>query len=141
MKEAERPSIWRVQTLPVASDLVKQAGCADDVRLDECLGPVNRSVDVAFSSKMQNSTRPVLREHRSYECVVADVPVHEDVTRVVGQIGQALWIPCVCQLVEIDDRLVTRQPVPDEVGADKPRAASNQNHADSSLADRIDVRP
>jgi hypothetical protein len=92
---------------------------------------MDRTIDVRLGSKVDDRPRLVLRQQAARQVAVAYVAVDENVPRVTGQCGEVFTIARVSQLVEVDQALVAlRQPVENEVGADKAGTTGHQNHVE-----------
>src|SRR5574344_1119776 len=82
-----------------------------------------------LGGKMQHGPWLVLRQQAIEQFAVANVPLHKEVARIALQAVQVVQVACVGELVQIEHRLVAvRQPVQNEIGANKACAACNQNH-------------
>ena len=51
---------------------------ANDVGLDEVLGPVNRAVHMAFRREIDDGARSVFREQPAHQLRIADIAVHKE---------------------------------------------------------------
>jgi len=71
----------------------------------------------------------MLTKQLANQRAVADVTLHKHMARVALQTSQVFQIARVCELVQIEHRLVINtQPVQNEICADEAGAACNQNH-------------
>ena len=99
-----------------------------DIGLDEFTRTMDRAVDVALSGEIDHSTRTVLGQQLTDPCSVTDIALHKDMPPIALQTGEVLQIARIGELVEIDDGLVvSRQPVKNEIRADKSSAACNHD--------------
>src|SRR5262245_9558053 len=102
--------------------------CADNVGLDEFTRPVDGAVDMTLSGKIDDGAGTVLGEQSVDQRCFADVSTHKNMPFIILQTRQIFQIACIGELVEIDDKLVVvRQPVKNEVSANKPSAAGDYN--------------
>src|SRR5262249_50591597 len=110
---------------------LEQREHAEDVGPKKRVGLHQRAVDVRLGRKVQD--RVDASHHVTYDLRVAHVALHEHVTRIAREVGQVCRVPGVGQLVEIDDAVVgmRREDVPDEIGADEPAAAGDQELHDA----------
>lgn len=83
---------------------------------------------MAFSSKVDDGARAVLGQQSVDKYRVTDIASCEDMPRIALHTGKILQIARIGELVEIDDGfIVSRQPIENEVGADEPGSAGDQN--------------
>ena len=88
------------------------------------------AVYMAFGGEVHHRARLVLGKEAFDQGTVADVAMHEEVTRVALQRRKGLAVAGVGQRIEVDHRLVAgRQPVEHEVRADEAGAACHENHS------------
>ena len=73
-------------------------------------GPWIDAVDVALGREMDHRARPVLGEQAVEQAAVADVAVHEHVSRVAVQARQAFPVAGIGQRVEVDDGFAALRP-------------------------------
>jgi hypothetical protein len=59
---------------------------------------------------------------------IANVTLHEAVSGIICYRSKVLDVPCIGELIEIDDRILRMsfKPIVDEVGADKTCSASDK---------------
>ena len=130
VQKAERRPRHRLQILPITAHRVQQVERAHDVRLNELPRPVDGAVHMALGRKVHHRARPVLGQQSRQQRRVADVALHEHIARVPVQTRQRLRVPRIGQLVQIQHRLLrSREPVQNEIGANKAGAARDENHA------------
>ena len=98
---------------------------SEDVGFDERRRPVDRAIDMRFGRQVDDGVRPVLVEQTGHLGRVADVPLHEDVQRVVERRGKRVEISGVGQFVEIDDAQPRGDHLPDEATPDEAGAAGD----------------
>src|SRR5262249_59437288 len=95
------------------------------------IGLHQRAVDVGLGREVQD--RVDASHHVAHDLRVAYIALHERVARIARDVGQVCRVPGVGQLVEIDDAVVGMrgEDVPDEIGADEPAAAGDQELHDA----------
>ena len=129
VQKAEPRLLVRGQLRPVGTHRFQQIEGADHIGLDELGWGVDGAVDVAFRREIDHRAGAVCVQQRVDRRAVADVAPHKNMPCIPLQWPQVVQIARVSQFVEIDDGLIARrQPVQDEIGADEPRAAGDQNH-------------
>ena len=132
MQEAEGRTLALGQRAPVAAHRFKQAERADDVGLDEVLGPVDGAVYMRLGRKIHHRAGLVLGQQSSHQLRVTDVPLHKDMARIPLHTVQIVQIARISELVEVDHGLTGgSEPVKDKVGANETRAAGYQNHREA----------
>ena len=123
---------------------------ADDVRLKELFGAVDRSVDMAFGGEVHHGVRLVIDERCFHRSCVTDIDLEMAVALVVCNLGNAALGCGVGHLVDIDDLVVgvvdqvTNNRRPDEAAAagdenahqGNPWRNSANDGAAASLSDR-----
>jgi hypothetical protein len=109
MVEAETAFSFLGQALPVASGGLKQSRGADNIGLDERLGPVDRAVDMRLRGKMHHRVRIESLEDPADRGQVTDIGLLELIAAVGQDLVQARKICRIGQLVEVED-LVPRRP-------------------------------
>ena len=84
---------------------------------------------MTFRGKVQQRTRPMRAQQRRDRFAVANIDALELHTRVRVQRCEVVEIAGVGQLVD-DQRFFVRlaEPIDQEIGADKSRAAGNEDH-------------
>jgi hypothetical protein len=93
---------------------------------------MDAAVHMALGGKVHDGARPVLREQRVEQRAVADVALHETVAGIALERSQALRVTRVRQGIEVQHRLAgCGDPVENEVGANEPGAACDENHGGS----------
>src|ERR1700722_6363425 len=123
MQKAKSAAIGLGQRGPVGTSFFKQREGSVDVRADEIVGAVNRSVDVALSCEMNDGARLFASEQSGEGFAVQNMAALETVVRVSFDCVQVVEIAGVSELVEIDDaRVLGGNPLEDKVGADKASA-------------------
>src|SRR6516165_3026548 len=128
MKKAKLLALGIGQLSPIGSSLFQQAERAIHVGAHKVVGTVNGSVDMTFSGKMHNSSGTVPFQQVAHQGAIADVSVYECVAGLRRNRLQVSWISGISELVEIHQRRARLlHPLQDEVRADKPRTASDQN--------------
>lgn len=126
VQQAKGLLLGRLQIVPVFADRFQQTKTADDIGLDKIFRTVNRAVDVGLGGKIDHSPHLVPLQQTQDQIVIADIAVHEHVASIVLQRSQIFRIAGVSQLVQIDDGFVAfRQPVQNEIAADKPGTAGD----------------
>ena len=129
VQEAEVVLRFGGEAVPVGADGFEEAEGADDVGLDKVFRAVDAAVDVRFGGKVDDGARLVLGEQPGDEVEVADVALDEAVALVAAQGCEVLEIAGIRERVQVDDGFIgLRQPVEDEVAADKTCCTSDQNH-------------
>ena len=94
------------QRFPVFAGRLKQGEGAHDVGAGEGERVFYRSVDMAFGGEVDNAVDPVLADYAAHGVEIGDVGAHESVIRAVFDIAEVSEIPCIGQLVEVDDMIV-----------------------------------
>jgi hypothetical protein len=126
VQESESPARAGVELRDVVARGVEQLEGAADVGLDEGGRPVDRAVDVGLGGEVEDRRGPVLVDDLVDRGAVGDVGLHEMEARVLGDVGQALEVPGVGQLVDDDDaRPGARERQPDEIRPDEARSAGD----------------
>ena len=124
--EAELRFAFLGEVREVGAGRFEQRISADDVRLDEGRGAVDRAVDVAFRREVHDRIGLVLAEQRRHRFAVADVGLLESVARILCDRLQRLEVAGVGELVDVDDRMLGRsQGTPDDGRADEAGAAGH----------------
>ncbi len=101
---------------------------ADDIGVDEDLGPRNGSIHVTLGGEIDDGLDLMLVDQSLHQGSVADVSVDEDVVLVLDELGEVLEVARVGQLVEIDQQAVRmlREDHLHEVASDETRPTGNQ---------------
>ncbi len=109
---------------------VEQRRGADDIRVDEIAGRIDRAIDVRFRGEIHHRIKRVFFEKRLHPRLVRNVRVEEFVTLAVriGDAREVRGIARVRERIDIRDerRPVMLQHVADEIAADKTAAAGNE---------------
>jgi hypothetical protein len=115
----------------VAPGGLQQAQRADDVRLHEGLGGVDRPVDVAFGGEVDDAVHRMLGKEPRDERRVANVPVDEEVPGITRDPLEVRGVAGVRELVQVDHAgdggAPFREQVPDEVAPDEPAASGDKD--------------
>src|SRR5262249_45633804 len=106
---------------------LQQAKGAHDVRLDEAFRIVDRAIDMALGSEIDNGPWLMLDQQARDELLVGNVSF--DKNMLIGVDGcKILEISRVCQPVKIDDGFSRPNKISHEIRADESRAASDKKH-------------
>ncbi len=109
---------------PERSHRLQEPERADDVRVDEVGRAVDRAVDVALGSEVDDGPDTVVGQQPLDECSIGDVAARERVPRILHEGVEIADVAGVGELVEIDHALLRGgEPVEHEVGADESGAA------------------
>ncbi len=92
MQEAKRILLADREAVPICASRFEQRESADDVRLHEFAGPVDRTVYVAFSREMQHGARPVCSKQRIERRAIANIGMHKNVARIRSKRRQRFGI-------------------------------------------------
>src|SRR5438045_3341076 len=134
MQESKCASLRRRQRRPPRLRRLEQNARRDDIGVDERSWANDRTVDMRLRREVDDRARTMLREQRRYERAITDAPANKNMSRVIRGRCQIAEIAGIRERVEIDKRFVTFcKPVEDEVGADEPGAAGDDNHRGGEL--------
>jgi len=98
----------------------KQRERADNVRVDERLGAIDRSIDMRFGGEVHDRIGMPIGEDASHGAGVRDVGAHERHARVFQRLLQVEEAARVRQLVDNDEAMGGfGERVVDEIGADE----------------------
>src|SRR5579883_318826 len=128
MQKAKLLLLFSTQLREVSPRRLQQSKCSKYVGLDKGIRPDNRAVYVAFRGEVDDGLRPVLAYERTDQLFIGDVAMNKDMARISIQRTQVFAVPCVSQIVQIDDRRAdVPQPLQNKIGANKPRAPGHQD--------------
>ena len=114
---------------------VEQALRPQDVGAEERRGIVDRSIHVALGREIDDRVELAAGDQLQHLRAVGDVAVHEPIPGMLREVRQVVRVAGVRQRVEVGDRglRVGLQLQANEVGADEPAAARDQNPFDRDL--------
>ncbi len=115
-----------------------------NVRANEVIRSMDRSVYMGLRREMHNRARFVKLEQLAQEIAIANVALFEPVSRIIRDGQEVARIARVSEFVEIDYlRSFLLHPLQDEVGTDKSAPARNKNgifHGSAS-AELLEIGP
>jgi len=127
MQEAEVPLGGIVQLAPVFACTPKQIGGSHNVGHDEVHRAVDRTVDMALGSKINDRIRTIFLHQVSHHYLVSNITMDEDMTVIMHDILESGQVASVSQQIEIDDtNILLREEHADEITADKAGATGHE---------------
>ena len=100
---------------------------ADDIGLDKIFRTVNRTIDMAFRSKIYDGIRTMFRQQLPDQITIANIALHKNMLRIARNTREIFQITGVGQLVQINYRRAgDLQPSQYKVGTDKTGAAGHK---------------
>ena len=128
MQKSEGFLLLLAKAVPVGAGSLEEGEGADDIRLDELSRTVDGAVDVGLSRKVDDGAGAVLGEKFGDEFGIADIAANEGMLGIPLKVCEVLEIPCVGELVEVDDGILLEcDPIEDEVGTDESGAAGDDD--------------
>ena len=94
-----------LQTLPIGAYRLQQMKGANNVGLNEVFGPVNGTVYMRFSRKVDHGAWLMRSKQLRKQSRVTDVTFNKHMAVVAAQSRQIFKVACVGQFVEVNDRL------------------------------------
>ncbi len=76
------------------------------VGLDKVLRAVDGTIHMTLSRKVNHRPWPVLIQELSDQCLITDIPLHEDVSWIVFYCGKVLEVTGVGKEVQVNNRLL-----------------------------------
>ena len=107
---------------------LQQVDRAQDVAFHKDFGVLDAAVHVAFRREVDDVVGVILDNQVGDQRLIADIPLHKDMTGIPLDVLEVLQIAGIGQLVQVHqtDILVFLQHVVDKVGADKTGAAGDK---------------
>ena len=104
----------------------EQAESPGDIGVQECLGGVDRAIDVAFRRKMREHRNTMLVEKPADQFPVPDVPVDKNECLII--LREAGAVPGIGERVEHNNPVpgMGVPPMVNKIGSDKSRSAGDQ---------------
>ena len=139
MEEAEALAHRRREAREVLTRRFQQLEGPHQIRLDEGGRAIDGAVDVGLRREVEDGVGALLADDLLHRGAVRDVRLHEVKALVGGDVGEALEIPGVGELVDHHDAgVAARERVADEVRPDESRTARDDP---GRHAQRLDVVP
>ena len=113
----------------IGADSFEQAEGADNVGLDEIFRPVDGAVDMRFCSEVDHRAWLMFCQQAGQQIGIGNAAMDEHMASITGQASQILQIAGIGQGIEIEHRFIAlRQPVENEIAANKTSTAGDKNH-------------
>ena len=140
MEEAEGSLLGIWQVIPVTTHGFEEVKGADDVGLNELARAMNRTIDMALGSKVDNGARFNIGQQVGDEVTVADAAANKLMTWVAFEFFEVLEVAGVGEQVEVNHWLITLvKPVENKIRSDEAGCSGNENGHYESLPNRSRV--
>ena len=128
VQKAESRALGRLERRHVPSGRFEQREGADDVRVDEGLGAVDRPIDVRFGRQIEDGVAAVHpRTRRAMAVAIGDVGLDESDARILNGPVEVQQAAGVGQLVDDDEAIGgVSERVVNEIGADEAGSARDE---------------
>ena len=128
VKKSERLLGGLIEAAPVGTCRLQEGEGADDVGLNELGRPMDGAIHMRLRGKVDNRAGPMLGEDLGDKFGITDITPDEGVTEIPIKRCKVLEVPCVGELIQVDDGVFLKiYPVDNEIRTDKTGTAGNED--------------